>query len=207
MHWNHQKVSGLYLLKSNQDMAVFSKGSGLKSGVFCSRPFLTPLIGSKTSTNIWKHFGISQNTFQDTKITKIGLLDKILALLKCTQVRNCCMKNWYFFIFSNFFDFLVSNGTVHLWKLISAPKYLAGATSSTIFGHLEQFLALKMAISHSENWLKNRKIEIFSTFFHIFVSNGLVDFAVGRVLVLGRTARYQINGLDISFPQGPFTLE
>ena len=155
-------------------MAVFSKGSGLKNGVFCSRPFLTPLIGSKTSTNIWKHFGISQNTFQDTKITKIGLLDQILALLKCTQVRNCCMKNSYFFIFSNFFNFLVSNGTVHLWKLISAPKYLAGATSSTIFGYLEQFLALKMAISHSENWLKNRKIEIFSTFFHIFVSNGLV---------------------------------
>ena len=134
-------------------MAVFSKGFGLKNDVFCSMPFLTPLIGSKTSTNIWKHVGISQNTFQDTKITKIGLLDQILALLKRTQARKCCLKNRYFFIFPIF----LSNGPVHLWKLIIAPKYLTGATSSTIFDHLEQFLAMKMAISISENWLKNEK--------------------------------------------------
>ena len=86
-------------------MAVFNKGLGLKNDVFCSRPFLTPLIGSKTSTNIWKHVGISQNTFQDTKITKIGLLDPILALLKCTQARKCCLKIRYFSIFSIFFHF------------------------------------------------------------------------------------------------------
>ena len=79
---NHQKVSGLYLLNSNQDMAVFSKGLGLKNDIFWSRPFLTPLSGSKTSTNIWKHVGISQSIFQDTKSNKIGLLDKILALLQ-----------------------------------------------------------------------------------------------------------------------------
>ena len=133
-------------------MAVFRKGFGLKNDVFCSIPFLTSLIGSKTSTNIWKHVGISQNTFQDTKITKIGLLDQILALLQRTQARKCCLKNRYFFIFSQFF---LSNGPVHLWKLINTPKYLAGATNNTIFDHLEQFLAMKMAISISENWLKN----------------------------------------------------
>ena len=155
-------------------MAVFSKGLGLKNDFFCLRPFLTPLIGSKTSTNIWKHVGISQNTFQDTKSTKIGLLDKILALLKLTQARKCCLKYRYFFIFSNFFHIFVSNGPVHLWKLISAPKYLTWGTNNTIFGHLEQFLALKMAISHSENWLKNRNFDIFSTFFHNFVLNGPV---------------------------------
>ena len=77
-------------------------------------------------------------------------------------------------IFLHFFPIFLSNGPVHLWKLINAPKYLAGATNSTIFYHLEQFLAMKMAISNSENWLKNKKIKIFSTFFYIFVSNGLV---------------------------------
>ena len=82
MYWNHQKVSGLYLLKSNQDMAIFSKGLELKNDIVCLRPFLTPLVGSKTSTNIWKHIGTSQNTFQDTKSTKIGPLDGILALLQ-----------------------------------------------------------------------------------------------------------------------------
>ena len=69
-------------------MAVFNKGLGLKNDVFCSRPFLTPLIGSKTSTNIWKHVGISQNTFQDIKKIKIGLLDPILGLLKRTKTAN-----------------------------------------------------------------------------------------------------------------------
>ena len=175
MHRNHQKVSGLYLLKSNQDMAVFSKGLGLKNDVFCSRPFLTPLIGSKTSTNIWKHIGISQNTFQDTKSTKIGLLDQILALLERTQARKYGLKNWKINFFQLSFTFLVSNGPVHLWKWISASKYLTGGTNNTIFGHLEQFLALKMAISHSENWLKNWNFSIFSTFFYIFVSNGPVQ--------------------------------
>ena len=162
MHWNHQKVSGLYLQKSNQDVAVFSKGLGLKNDIFCSRPFLTPLIGSKTSTNIWKHVGISQNTFQDTKFTKFGLLDLILALLKRTQARKCCLKNRYFFIFSNFFHIFVSNGPVHLWKWISAPKYLTGGTNNTIFGHLEQFLALNMAVS---NWENGGKTSFFSPFF------------------------------------------
>ena len=164
MHRNHQKVSGLYLLKSNQDMAVFSKGLGLKNDVFCSRPFLTLLIGSKASTNIWKHVGISQNTFQDTKIIKIGLLDLILGLLKRTQACKCRLKNRYFFIFSNCFHILVSNGPVHLWKWMSAPKYLTGGTNNTIFGHLEQFLAMKMAISHSENWQKKAK---FCDFFQL----------------------------------------
>ena len=148
-------------------MAVFSKGFGLKNDVFCSMPFLTPLIGSKTSTNIRKHVGISQNTFQDTKITKIGLLDQILALLQRTQARKCCLKNRYFFIFSQFF---LSNGPVHL----PVHLYTTPATCSTIFDHLEKFLAMKMAISNSENWLKNKKIEIFSSFSYIFVSNGLL---------------------------------
>ena len=171
MHWNHQKVSGLYLQKSNQDMAVFSKGFGLKNDVFYAKSFLTPLTVLKTSSNIWKHVGISQNTFQDTKKIKIGLLDLILALFKRTQACKCCLKNRYFFIFSNCFHILVSNRPVHLWKWMSAPKYLTGGTNNTIFGHLEQFLAMKMAISHSETWLKKWNFVIFSTFFYIFVSN------------------------------------
>ena len=51
----------------------------------------------------------------------------------------------------------MSNGPGYLWKLIRVPKYLTWGTNSTTVGHLEQFLALKMAISHKENWLKNRK--------------------------------------------------
>ena len=168
MHRNHQKVSGLYLLKSNQDMAVFSKGFGLKNDAFYAKSFLTPLTVLKTSSNIWKHVGISQNTFQDTKIIKIGLLDPILALLKRTQACKCCLKNRYFFIFSNFFHIFVSNGPVHLWKWISAPKYLTGGTNNTIFGHLEQFLAMKMAISHSENWQKKSKFCDFFNFHQHF---------------------------------------
>ena len=84
MHWNHQKVSGLYLQKSNQDMAVFSKGLVLKNDIFCSESFLTPLNVLKTSTNIWKQLGIFQNPSQDSKNIKIGLLDQILAPLKST---------------------------------------------------------------------------------------------------------------------------
>ena len=129
-------------------MAVFSKGLGLKNDISCSRPFLTPLVGSKTPTNIWKHVSISQNTFQDTKSTKIRLLDRILALLKFTKAHKCCLKYRYFFNFSNLFHIFVSNGPGYLWKLIRVPKYLTWGTNSTIVGHLEQFLALKMAISH-----------------------------------------------------------
>ena len=151
-------------------MVGFSKGFGLTNDVFCSMPFLTPLIGSKTSTNIWKHVGIFQNTFQDTKITKIGLLAQILALLQRTQARKCCLKNRYFFIFPNFFV----QWTCTTVKTNQCTKIPCWATNITIFYHLEQSLAMKMAISISENWLKNQKIQIFSTFFYIFVSNGLV---------------------------------
>ena len=68
-------------------------------------------------------------------------------------------------IFLHFFPIFLSNGPVHLWKLIIAPKYLTGATSGTIFDHLEQFLAMKMAISNSENWLKNKKMRFFQLFY------------------------------------------
>ena len=73
-------------------MAVFSKGLGLINDIFCSRPFLSPLIGSKTSKNFWNYVGISQNTFQDTKSTEIGLLDRILArgLKKPKKVKFVC---------------------------------------------------------------------------------------------------------------------
>ena len=42
------------------------------------------------------------------------------------------------------------NGSVHLWKQISASKYLAGGATSTILGHVEHILALKMAIFCSD---------------------------------------------------------
>ena len=38
-----------------------------------------------------------------------------------------------------------------LWKWLSASKYPTGATSSTFFSHLEQFITLKMAIYKREN--------------------------------------------------------
>ena len=130
MHWNHQKVSGLYLQKSNQDMAVFSKGIGLKNEDFYARPFLTPLIVSITSTNIWKPVGIFQNPFQDPKNIKIRPSDQILALLKCTQAGKFGLKNWFFIIFSSFINIFVFNGPVHLWKWSSASKYLTGAQTA-----------------------------------------------------------------------------
>ena len=149
-------------------MVLFSKGMGLKNDVFCLISFLTPLDVSKTSTNIWKHLGIFQNPSEDSKNTKIGLLDQILASLKRTNPCKCGLKNHIFAYFSTFFQFFVINGPVDLWKQISASKNLAGGTTSTIFGHLEQILALKMATSNPENWLKNQIFANFSTFFHIF---------------------------------------
>ena len=67
-------------------MAVFSKGLGLKNDVFLLEAIFDP---SNCLKNIIKHletFGISQNTFQDTKITKIGLLDPIFHAPKPAKV-------------------------------------------------------------------------------------------------------------------------
>ena len=77
----------------------------------------------------------------------------------------------FFAIFSTFFQFFVVPGPVHLWKQIIASKYLAGGTTGTISGHEEQILALEMAISDPENWLKNHIFVIFSNFFQFFVVN------------------------------------
>ena len=74
-------------------MAVFSKGLVLKNDIFCSKSFLIPLNVLKTSTNIWKQLGIFQNPSQDSKNIKIGLLDQILAPLKCTRACKCGLKN------------------------------------------------------------------------------------------------------------------
>ena len=65
-------------------MAVYSKGFVLKNDIFCSGSFVTPVNVLKTLTNSWKQLGIFQNPSQDSKNIKIGLLDQILATLKCT---------------------------------------------------------------------------------------------------------------------------
>ena len=87
-------------------MVLFSKGMGLKNDVFCLISFLTPLNVLKTSTNIWKHFGIFQNPSEDSKITKIGLFDQILASVKCTYPCKWGLKYPIFAYFSTFFHFL-----------------------------------------------------------------------------------------------------
>ena len=132
-------------------MAVFSKGLGLKNDVFCSRPFLTPLIGSKTSTNIWKHVGISQNTFQDTKNTKIGLSDKILALLKLTQACKCCLKYRYFFFFQFFPYFCVQ------WTC--TPVEMNQCTKIPYWGHKQHhFWPSGTVFSHENGHIPLRKL-------------------------------------------------
>ena len=73
-------------------------------------------------------------------------------------------ENWNFLLFTQFLPFFEPNGPVNLWKWTSASKYLAGGTLSTILGHLEQISALKMAISCSENWLKNQNSWFFFQF-------------------------------------------
>ena len=97
-------------------MVLFSKGMGLKNDVFCLISFLTPLDVSKTSTNIWKHLGIFQNPSEDSKNTKIGLFDQILASVKCTYPCKWGLKYQIFAYFSTFFHFFVANGPVHLWN-------------------------------------------------------------------------------------------
>ena len=87
-------------------MVLFSKGMGLKNDVFCLISFLTPLDVSKTSTNIWKHLGIFQNPSEDSKNTKIGLFDQILASVKCTYPCKWGLKYQIFAYFSTFFHFL-----------------------------------------------------------------------------------------------------
>ena len=87
-------------------MVLFSKGMGLKNDGFCSISFLTPLNVSKTSTNIWKHIGIFQSPSEDSKNTKIGLLDQITASVKRTNPCKCGLKNPIFAYFSTFFQFL-----------------------------------------------------------------------------------------------------
>ena len=77
-------------------------------------------------------------------------------------------EKWEFLIFSTFLHDFVSNGPVHLWKWITASKYLTGGTNITIFGHREQILALKMAISNPENWLKIQILAIFCKFLPYF---------------------------------------
>ena len=102
MHWNHKKVSVLARHFSFLDMLLFSKGMGLKNDIFCLISFLAPLIAAKTSTNIWKQVGISQNPSQNPKSTKIRPLDQILAPLKRTNPCKFGLENWFFAIFVNF---------------------------------------------------------------------------------------------------------
>ena len=83
----------IYLQNLTQDMVFFSKGLALKNDAFYARPFLTPLIVSITSTNIWKPVGIFQNPFQDPRNIEIGPSDQILALLKHTQASKFGLKN------------------------------------------------------------------------------------------------------------------
>ena len=58
-----------------------------------------------------------------------------------------CPRNGIFDFYPSFFPLFEPNGPVNLWKRTSASKYLTGGTLSTILGHLEQILSLKMAIS------------------------------------------------------------
>ena len=155
MHWNHKKVSVLARHFSFLDMLLFSKGMGLKNDIFCLISFLTPLIAAKTSTNIWKQVGIFQNPSQDQESTKVGSLDPILHLSSAPIPANLAWKIDFFAFFFTFFQFFVVNGPLHLWKQIRASQYLAGGTTSTISGHVEHVLAMKMTISNPENWLKN----------------------------------------------------
>ena len=136
-------------------MLLFSKGTGLKNDIFCLISILAPLIVSKTSTNIWKQVGIFQNPSHDPKSTRIGPLDKILAPLERTKACKWNLKNQICGYFSTFFQFFVVNGPVQLWKQIRASQYLPGGTNISIFCHLEQIVALRMATSNPENRLKN----------------------------------------------------
>ena len=81
--------------------------------------------------------------------------------LVISNAENCPRIEIFYFL-PNFFPLFEPNGPVNLWKWTSASKYLAGGTLSTILGHLEQISALKMAISCSENWLKNQNSWLFS---------------------------------------------
>ena len=107
----------------------------------------------------WKWFSASRYLSGGTNCTIIGHLEQILALEMAISCSENCLKNENFWFFSTFFHDFVSNGPVHLWKWIRASKYLTGATSSTFFSHLEQFITLKMAIY---KWEKVGKLYFFA---------------------------------------------
>ena len=115
---------------------------------------MTPLNAWKTQTNIGKQLCISQCPSRDTNITKIELLDQILAPGSDIERSENSLKNQKFCIFSNFFHFLVPSGPGNLWKLLSTWKYLPVDIFSTIFGNLEQILGIKIAISNHRNGLR-----------------------------------------------------
>ena len=97
-----------------------------------------------------------------------------LTILKRTQARKCSLKKLYFFIFSNFSPYFCVQWTCTPVEMNQCTKIPYWWHKQHHFCYLKQFLAMKMAISHSENWLKNQNFVIFSTFFYIFVSNGSV---------------------------------
>ena len=109
----------------------------------------------KTQTNIWKHWSIYQCPIWDPKSMKIGLLGRSFGLRHDFDGGVNGLKNqvFEFFLFPPIFGTQWSRKPVKTAQHIKLPSV---DTYSIIFGNLEQFLALKMAIYNHFNGLKNQ---------------------------------------------------